>query len=165
MFTALLMGVLGGWMREFNFLIRLFQITYYDVEEDILTTFHPWLKENYFQTDKKLLAIAKKYHIISSFSILFGTVVTGEQFIEDEKRDEINKKYKPLSVDMETASIAHVCYVNDIPFLSVRTMTDTAQYKGIENFEKNCEIASKKSAEIVLGILNQLTKEKRNGRQ
>ncbi len=152
-------------MREFNFLIRLFQITYYDVEEDILTTFHPWLKENYFQTDKKLLAIAKKYHIISSSSILFGTVVTGEQFIEDEKRDEINKKYKPLSVDMETASIAHVCYVNDIPFLSVRTMTDTAQYKGIENFEKNCEIASQKSAEIVLGILNQLTKEKRNGRQ
>ena len=66
---------------------------------------------------------------------------------------------------METASIAHVCYVNDIPFLSVRTMTDTAQYKGIENFEKNCEIASQKSAEIVLGILNQLTKEKRNGRQ
>ena len=38
---------------------------------------------------------------------------------------------------METASIAHVCYVNKIPFLSIRCITDTAEHKGVENFEKN----------------------------
>lgn len=132
---------------------------YHDVAEDILTEFHPWLKANYFQADQKLFSIAKEYSLMVTFPILFGTMVTGEQFIEDEKRDEINEKYTPLSVDMETASVAHVCYVNDIPFLSVRTITDTATHKGIENFDKNCETASKRSAEIVLGILNQLTKE------
>lgn len=63
----------------------------------------------------------------------------------------------PLSVDMETASIAHVCYVNNLSFLSVRTITDTALHKGIEN--QNCETASAKSAEIVLGILDQMAKE------
>lgn len=43
-------------------------------------------------------------------------MVTEEQFIEDERRTEINEKYAPLSVDMETVSIAHVCYVNNVPF-------------------------------------------------
>lgn len=156
-------GGTGGGMDES---VQLFdtvisdKIVYHDVDKDILTGFHPWLKENYFQSDRKLLAIAKKYCLIASSPILFGTVATGEQFIEEEKREEINKKFKPLSVDMETASIAHVCYVNDIPFMSVRTITDTAVHKGVENFEKNCEIASQKSAEIVLGILDQLIKEK-----
>ena len=81
----------------------------------------------------------------------------GEQFIEDEKREQINQKYAPLSVDMETVSIAHTCYVNSVPFLSVRTITDTAEHKGIENFEKNCETASERAAEIVLGILEELS--------
>lgn len=129
---------------------------YHDVAEDILTEFHPWLKENFFRADRDFLDAAKRYSEHSNFPILFGTTVTGEQFIEDERRAEINQKYTPLSVDMETAGIAHVCYVNGVPFLSVRTVTDTAEYKGVENFERNCKFASERSAEIVIGILNQL---------
>ena len=56
---------------------------------------------------------------------------------------------------METASVAHVCHVNRVPFLSVRTITDTAEYMGIENFEQNYETASERSVEIVMGILAQ----------
>lgn len=41
-------------------------------------------------------------------------MITGEQFIENNKREYIAAKYSPLSVDMETASIAHVCY-NGLP--------------------------------------------------
>ena len=132
------------------------RMVYHDVAEDILTEFHPWLKDNYFQADREMQNAAKKYSQKTGYPILFGTMATGEQFIEDEKRDEINQKYTPLSVDMETAGAAHVCYVNKVPFLSVRTITDTAAQRGAENFERNCEIASERSAEIVVGILEQL---------
>lgn len=57
---------------------------------------------------------------------------------------------------METASIAHVCYVNNIPFISIRTITDTVTHKGIENFEKNCEHASYISSDIVISVINKL---------
>ena len=40
--------------------------------------------------------------------VVWGRMVTGEAFISDDGRKEINDKYSPLSVDMETASIAHV---------------------------------------------------------
>lgn len=53
--------------------------------------------------------------------------------------------------------MAHICYVNKIPFLSVQSITDTADHKGIENFDKNCEAASQRSAEVVMGILEQLS--------
>ena len=132
------------------------RVIYHDVADDILTDFHPWLKSNYFPADQELCAIARAYSRRSKHPILFGTMVTGEQFIEDEKREEINRKFDPLSTDMETAGVAHVCYVNRIPFLAVRTITDTVTHQGIETCDQNCEAASEISAEIVLGILGQL---------
>lgn len=132
------------------------RVIYHDVADDILTDFHPWLKSNYFPADQELCAIARTYSRRSKHPVLFGTMVTGEQFIEDEKREEINQKFDPLSTDMETAGVAHVCYVNRIPFLAVRTITDTVTHQGIETFDQNCEAASEISAEIVLGILGQL---------
>lgn len=132
------------------------RVIYHDVADDILTDFHPWLKSNYFLADQELCAIARAYSRTSKHPVLFGTMVTGEQFIEDEKREEINQKFDPLSTDMDTAGVAHVCYVNRIPFLAVRTITDTVTHQGIETFDQNCEAASEISAEIVLGILGQL---------
>ena len=132
------------------------RVIYHDVADDILTDFHPWLKSNYFPADQELCAIARAYSRRSKHPVLFGTMVTGEQFIEDERREEINQKFDPLSTDMETAGVAHVCYVNRIPFLAVRTITDTVTHQGIETFDQNCEAASEISAEIVLGILGQL---------
>lgn len=66
------------------------------------------------------------------------------------------RKYSPLCADMETGAYAHVCYVNQIPFLSVRTVTDTASHEGINEFEKNCETASNISAEIIVKMLPHL---------
>lgn len=61
------------------------RVIYHDVADDILTDFHPWLKSNYFPADQELCAIARAYSRRSKHPVLFGTMVTGEQFIEDEK--------------------------------------------------------------------------------
>ena len=98
----------------------------------------------------------RRYAKASPDPVRFGTIATGEAFIEDHRREEICAAFAPLAVDMESAAAAHVCYVNRIPFLSVRTVTDTAEHKGIENFEQNCEKASEKAAEAVMGILEEL---------
>lgn len=151
-------GTAGGMAEKIQVLDTVIadRMIYHDVAEDILTEFHPWLKENCFPADEGLLAAARKYSESSPFPIHFGTMVTGEQFITDDKRSFIEQTFHPLSVDMETAAVAHVCYVNQVPFLSVRTITDTPEHKGIENFERNCELASERSAEVVAGILRVL---------
>lgn len=138
------------------------EAAYHDVDAEILTEFHPWLDSVFFQADEELLLLAKKAadHFSGRQKVVFGRMVTGEQFIADEKRAEINARYAPLSVDMETAAIAHVCYVNQIPFIAVRTITDTANHSGVENFELNCEKASRISA----GLVRQMLKEWNAGR-
>lgn len=147
-------GTAGGMDES----IRLFdtvvseQTAYHDVADDILTEFHPWLKTVYFHSDDNLLNIARQYSLNSKYPIFFGKTVTGEQFVEDENREKINERFSPLSTDMETAGYAHVCYVNKIPFLAIRTITDTPSHRGIENFEKNCERAAEISAEIVIAV-------------
>lgn len=88
--------------------------------------------------------------------VLFGTMVTGEKFIEDNLREEINSRFAPLSVDMETAGIAHACYVNSVPFLAVRTITDTAEHKGLETYSRNSRKAGEIAAELVMGLLEPL---------
>lgn len=132
------------------------EAAYHDVDDNILTEFHPWAKSVYFPADNKLLEYSKKAVDNLEYKVFFGRMVTGEAFIEDSGRKVINEKYQPLSVDMETASIAHVCYVNKIPFIAIRTITDTATHSGAEHFEANCKQASSIAKDITLALLNEI---------
>lgn len=134
------------------------QTAYHDVDEDILTEFHPWLPSVYFDADADLLRMARQAAESPNIKhrVCFGKIVTGEQFIKDHKRAQIKKQFSPLAVDMESAGIAHVCHVNRIPFLAIRTITDTADHAGIEHFEQNCEKASEISKDFVLQLFEKL---------
>ncbi|MCR6514480.1 5'-methylthioadenosine/adenosylhomocysteine nucleosidase [Clostridium sp. LY3-2] len=134
------------------------QISYHDVETGILTEYHPWMKNSYFKSDKLLIDISKKIVENNKFKqkIYFGKIVTGEAFISDSGRDIIIKNHNPLCVDMETASIAHVCYVNSIPFLAIRSMSDTEEESGNEAFEKNCTLAANNSLNLTELIIRDL---------
>lgn len=150
-------GTAGGMDKNVNLFDTIIstQVAYHDVDDGILTEFHPWMENIYFNADETLLSVAHKIAKNNS-NIHFGRMVTGEKFIEDNIRDGINNKYKPLSVDMETASIAHVCYANKIPFIAIRSITDTATHSGIENFERNCQQASTIAKDIVLDFLKHI---------
>ena len=137
------------------------ETAYHDVADHILTEFHPWLDTVYFQTDKELLQLSntavRKMGITDK--VFWGRMVTGETFIDGAARQEILEKHLPLSVDMESASIAHVCYVNHIPFISIRCITDTASHGGTKHFEENCEKASVIAKNIALALMNELKKD------
>lgn len=134
------------------------EVAHHDVHEVVLTEFHPWVPSIYFKSDETLLNLSRKMikRLTSENKIYFGRMITGEKFISDEGRDEINLIFNPLSVDMETASIAHVCYVNKIPFIAIRCITDTATHSGVENFDKNCIAASESSKNLVLELLREI---------
>ena len=162
-------GTAGGMdpaLKIFDTVIST-EVAYHDVEEEILTEFHPWMKSVFFTADEKLLNYAKeaaaKISTTSTTSakgkIYFGRMVTGEAFITDAGRQQIIDKFNPLSVDMETGSIAHVCYVNKIPFISIRTVTDTAEHSGSRTFEENLKEASKIAKEVTKAVLMEMRKD------
>ena len=50
---------------------------YHDVADNILTEFHPWLDDIYFQSNEVLVSIAKEYSRKSKYPICFGKMLTG----------------------------------------------------------------------------------------
>ena len=134
------------------------EVAYHDVAPNILTEFHPWMKSVYFKMDQALLSLAEKAveKLEIKDKIFWGRMVTGEAFIADEGREKINKEFSLLTVDMETASIAHVCYVNNIPFISIRSITDTATHSGSEHFEQNCEKAAIMAKDVTVALLAEI---------
>ena len=134
------------------------EVCYHDVAPDILTEFHPWMESVFFKADLKLISLSKTAvkKIRPDGKVVWGRMATGESFITDEGRLKINQEFSPLTVDMETASIAHVCYVNRIPFLSIRCITDTAEHSGLDNFDENCAKASVIAKDITVALLTEI---------
>ena len=153
-------GTAGGMNHDLEIFDTVIstEVAYHDVAPHILTEFHPWLENIYFKADKKLLSMTQKAvkKIDMAGKVYWGRMVTGEAFITDEGRQQINDIFAPLTVDMETASIAHVCYVNTIPFISIRSVTDTVTHSGTGHFEENCKKASEIAMNIAVALLTEL---------
>ncbi|MCR9011785.1 5'-methylthioadenosine/adenosylhomocysteine nucleosidase [Gabonibacter chumensis] len=83
-----------------------------------------------FVSDEELYRVA--LDIPHEGQVYGGLICSGDQFITDQAALAKIKKRFPegLAVDMESSSIAQVCYLMDIPFLSYRIISDTP---GVEN--------------------------------
>lgn len=108
---------------------------------------------DYIQCDETL--VKKFTETINNFAkrdynIKLGVVATGDIFCtEPWMKDKINTKFDADVVDMECAAIAQVCYLDSIPFIVIRSVSDTPNKKNASTFEENLELASKRSANIL----------------
>ena len=153
-------GVAGGMDEKLDIFDSVIstEVAYHDVAPDILTEFHPWMETACFKADSRLLQLSRQAvsRLDLAGNVYWGRMVTGEAFIADEGRQTIKEQFAPLSVDMETASIAHVCYVNNVPFIAVRSIADTATHSGVGHFEENCPKASAIAKDITVALLAEL---------
>ena len=153
-------GTAGGMAPSLELLDTVIstEVVYHDVSPFILTQFHPWMETEFFRADEKLLAASHRAAetLEPARRVIWGRMATGEAFIDSEGRADVNRRYSPLCVDMESAGVAHVCYAFDVPFLSIRSLSDTADHRGVENFEANSRAASEASRDVTLAIIRQL---------
>ena len=153
-------GTAGGMAPSLELLDTVIstEVVYHDVSPFILTQFHPWMETEFFRADEKLLAASHRAAetLEPARRVIWGRMATGEAFIDSEGRADVNRRYSPLCVDMESAGVAHVCYAFDVPFLSIRSLSDTADHRGVENFEANSRAASEASRDVTLALLRQL---------
>ena len=65
-------------------------------------------------------------HTPHSPKIVPGLIVTGDWFVDSkEKMREIISHFpEAKAVDMESCAIAHTCYINKVPFISFRVISD-----------------------------------------
>lgn len=108
-----------------------------------------------FKCDKELVALAKKAcDNAKELNTFVGRIVSGDIFVADiEKIKWLEKEFNALSCEMEGASIAHTCYLNDIPFVVIRSISDNANNGAHMDFQKFTPIAVKNSTAILKEML------------
>lgn len=97
----------------------------------------------------------KLYNISSDYgNAILGVVATSDKFISDESiKDMLDNKFNAVAVDMETASICHVCNLNNVPFGAIRAISD-----GCSNIEYKefLQIALDKLDKIICDYIKKL---------
>lgn len=82
-----------------------------------------------FQADEQLIELAKAAckKVVPSIGAHVGRVVSGDQFISDKAiKDKITANFKGYCTEMEGAAIAQAAYLNKVPFLILRAISDKA---------------------------------------
>ncbi|MCB2309968.1 5'-methylthioadenosine/adenosylhomocysteine nucleosidase [Clostridium tagluense] len=108
-----------------------------------------------FKCDKKLIDHAiEACKDISGHNYFVGRIVSGDQFIANiDKIKWLNSEFECLACEMEGASIAQVCYLNQIPFVVIRSISDNANNGAHMEYEKFKDIAVENSTKILNNML------------
>jgi len=120
------------------------------------TVFHDREDEAVFAADDKLL---KRCHDglenhPPGHPVYFGRVATGKEFVRKSQRASIIERVNPLCVEMESAAVAEVCKSHDVPFLAIRSISDTEAKSGLVVFFRYALFASRHSFEVTRALLS-----------
>ena len=154
-------GVAGGIDKKLNVLDIVigeeliqhdFDITAFNHEKGYIPNVGTYIK-----SDEYLLRIAKSCIVDSDYNVLSGVIASGDIFCTEAKMaSKINTKFNALCVEMEGASIAQVCYLSHIPFLILRSISDTPDNDNLMTYETFLEKSSKNIAKFMNLLLEKL---------
>lgn len=86
-----------------------------------------------------------------------GTVVTGDTFVSDSSHKErLKKQFSGLCTEMEGASIGHVCYLNSVDFIIIRSISDKADNSSTIDYKQFEQIAITNSVNIVNNLIKEI---------
>lgn len=89
----------------------------------------PRMEVSTFVADERLRTLAKEccQRVNPDIKVFEGRVVSGDQFISDKNiKNRITSQFAGYCTEMEGAAIAQAAYLNNIPFLIIRAISDKA---------------------------------------
>ncbi len=82
--------------------------------------------------------------------VIKGIIASGDQFISDSSaKKSIQSNFSPACVEMEGCAIAHTCFLNKVPFVIVRCMSDMADESVEQTYSFNEDVCAAASACLV----------------
>lgn len=119
----------------------------------------PQMKVFSFPADETFAEKAKTAcnRVNPDITVWRGRICSGDQFVSSqEQKDQIIKAFHGWCTEMEGAGIAQAAYLNDVPFIIVRAISDKADnsaYVDYATFEKK---AAEHSVRLVEALMSDL---------
>lgn len=106
----------------------------------------------FINSDDYLLSLVK-----NDSDVKCGVIASGDIFCtEDIMSLKICDKFNALCVEMEGAAIAQVCYLCNIPFLVLRSISDVVGKDNKITYDNFLLESSKKIAEKMVSVINKI---------
>lgn len=134
--------------------------TYHDVGKSQLKNMFPFKERFYADEYLERIAIDAFSQIeLKECNYHLGLVVTGDEFISNpSRRQNIVIDNNGCCVDMEAAAIAHSCFFNKVPFISIKCVSGNYDEDSTEYNTELDHIAAYSAARFTIKILNILEK-------
>lgn len=119
----------------------------------------PQLGVREFTADKELinLAIASCEKVNPDIHAITGKVVSGDQFISSkEVKNRLIETFQGDCAEMEGASIAHGAYLNHLPFVIIRAISDKADDSAEMDYPSFEKAAALHSAKLVEDMIQKI---------
>lgn len=90
-------------------------------------------------------------------SVFEGQILSGDQFIAThEKKSELMSEFHAKCAEMEGAAIAQTCWLNNIPYVILRAISDKADESVQESYDEFEGKAARHCAAITLQMLSDM---------
>lgn len=112
-----------------------------------------------FQADERLAALAKETceKVNPDVNVVLGRVVSGDQFISSkEVKERLISQFQGDCAEMEGASVAHGAYLNGIPFVIIRAISDKADDSAEMDYPSFEAAAARHSAALVKELAREI---------
>ena len=87
-------------------------------------------------------------------SLMLGTVVSGDRFIQDpETLRWLQREFSALATEMEGAAVGYTCGLNEVPFVVIRVLSDTASETASDDFAANLDRVCKNSYRLLEDLI------------
>jgi len=119
----------------------------------------PRMESSIFQADLQLITLAKEVcaEVIPTVGVHTGRIVSGDQFISDSgKKAWLVENFDGYCTEMEGAAIAQTAYLNQIPFLIIRAISDKADQSAEMAYSEFEELAIKNTVKLLNGLIEKL---------
>ena len=114
-----------------------------------------------FQADEQMRKLAKEVceEVNPEIRVFEGRVVSGDQFISSrEVKDKIKENFDGCCTEMEGAAIAQTAYLNQIPFVIIREISDKADDSATMDYPTFEKQAVEHSVRLTRGFLKRIQK-------
>ena len=119
----------------------------------------PRMPVSVFVADKKLIEAAKAAcaEAVPEIGIFEGRVVSGDQFITDkDTKKRLIDTFDACCTEMEGAAIAQAAYLNGIPFLIIRVISDKADDSASMDYGEFERKAIEHSVKLMVNLTQRL---------
>ena len=117
------------------------------------------MKESFFKADRQLVeaAIEVCREVNPDINVYEGRVLSGDQFISGEEiKNKLIDLFDGFCTEMEGAAIAHAAFLNEIPYVVIRAISDKADGSAHMDYAEFEMAAIEHSVKLTVRMIQEL---------